>query len=211
MCPAGKLEAIIAPLILLAALAHASDRDCPDLGILLGSVESAIFEQRYQDGWNLLQSAEATFACAAPPTTEQLGRFWLAHATFRYLQGDKNGAVAAFGAAYKLDSGLWIEDYGPRMRQVYNAAAVDIGGDGSLAAAAPVEEPLAVYVDGQPVELPAKLPAGMHLVQIYDEEGPRWYGLIDVLVDTTTTFEYELSPRRKKRAKGAKGQGRRGP
>lgn len=158
--------------------------------MLVDGVENHLFNDRFAEGLQLLTAAERTFDCAAPPTRDQLGRFWLARGTLEYLQNHKNEAIESFAAANTLHPELWVDNYGTRMRRVYDDAAVGVSGEGTVNIAADLEAGLTAYLDGQAVSFPATTRAGLHLIQVFEDGRSIWHQLVVVPEDAEAVFEF---------------------
>lgn len=80
-----------------------------------------------------------------------------------------------------------------RLRGVYEIAAVGVSGSGWIDLTPAPPEPLRVWVDGNPAaSLPAKTSAGLHLVQVVEDQQAVFHDLVVVPEDSTVTVAFEL-------------------
>ena len=132
----------------------------------------------------------------------------MAHGALEYVSGKKDNALNAFSAASTLNPGMWVMAYGDRVRMVYENAAVGTSGNGTIALEPAPPGELTEWVDGEPVEMPADVAAGLHLLQVVDDNETVFHKLVMVPEDSTETVEYvPPEPKKTKKPKPGKVKG----
>ena len=152
-------------ILLLAAMAPLAHAECDDVASLIESAEQAVIEARYDAAGATLRQAEAALACAAVPVPGLLARMWLAEGTRAYMTGDEKVARLAFAAAARVAPDVWVDSYGPQVKQIYGAAAQHDGGTGSVRIH-PNPEGWSTTLDGATVTFPVDASSGLHVVQV---------------------------------------------
>lgn len=152
-------------LLLLAALSPLAHAECDDLATLIENAEQAVVEARTDDAGATLRQAEAALTCSTVPAPALLARMWLAEGTRAYMQGDEKVARLAFAAAARVAPELWVDSYGPQVRQVYQASADFDSGQGSVRIH-PNPQGWSTTLDGTPVSYPVQAASGLHVVQV---------------------------------------------
>lgn len=159
---------------LLASLALAAP--CPGPSAALDTATTAVVEGRIDDARAALADAESTFGCGlATPT--QLGRFWATEGALLLLDGQEDLAAVAFASARRVDPAVSAAAFGPAAESALGGARGP-GGEGHLALRPHVDSAL---LDGALADLPATVPAGLHLVQLDHEGAVVWSGVVNVL------------------------------
>lgn len=162
----------MAPLLvgLLAARAlPARAADCPTRLERLDAVEAAeqaLIEADLAATDLKLRELEASLACGGLAETELLGRLWLVEAAWLTMQGDTDAAGDSWRAAAAVAPGRWLDDYGVNLRRAYEQATARPSDD---VATLTLDPPLFRWIgaiDGQIVDFPVTVPAGLHLVQV---------------------------------------------
>jgi len=149
-------------LVALSPLVHA---ECDDVAALVDSAEQAVIEARTDDAGATLRQAEAALGCSVVPSAALLARMWLAEGTRAYMQGDEKVARLAFAAAARVAPEVWVESYGPQVRQIYKTAAEHDSGTGSVRIH-PNPEGWSTTLDGHAVRFPIDAASGLHVVQV---------------------------------------------
>jgi len=152
-------------LLWLAALSPLAHAECDDVATLVDSAEQAVIEARTDDAGATLRQAEAALGCSPVPSAALLARMWLAEGTRAYMQGDEKVARLAFAAAARVAPEVWVESYGPQVRQIYKTAAEHDGGTGSVRIH-PNPEGWSTTLDGEAVSFPFDAASGLHMVQV---------------------------------------------
>ncbi|MEQ1571756.1 MAG: hypothetical protein ABMA64_39370, partial [Myxococcota bacterium] len=117
-----------------------------------------------------LRQLEAAFACGTIAESEVLGRLWLAQGAISGLSGKPGDAIEPWRSAGRVSAGRWVAEYGQVLRDQYELA---IDAPTPEMSTLVLDPPLFRWmgaVDGQVVEFPAQVPAGLHLVQVGADE-----------------------------------------
>ena len=161
------------------ALWFSSALACPDPVQTLLDAEQAVVEARLDDADAALGAFDESLGCAGWQDSEALARAWLAEAVLRTFEGDEDAAAEAFAAARRASSSTWVPAYGEPLKEVW-LAAEDPPETGTLASS--VELPSEwTWVDGEAVELPIEVAAGLHAIQIIPLAGNPRYGRMVVV------------------------------
>lgn len=161
------------------ALLIGSALACPDPAQSLLNAEAAVVEARLDDADAALGDFDEALGCAGWQDADVLARAWLAEAVLRTFEGDELAAREAFAAARRASSTTWVSAYGDPLKEVW-LSAEDPPERGTLASS--VELPSEwTWVDGEAVELPIEVAAGLHAIQIIPLAGKTRYGRMVVV------------------------------
>lgn len=133
---------------------------------LLDEGEAALVEADFGTAETKLRALEGAFGCGPVVEIDLLARMWLLEGAWLTLQGSASQGADSFRAAARVSSAVWVSDYGPKLREAYEAAvAAPVAGSTTLS----VEPELFRWtgaVDGQPAHFPTSVSPGLHLVQV---------------------------------------------
>ena len=136
---------------------------CPDTVASLDRAREALLEVRTADATADLDQVEQGFGCGTPASPDLVARYFLARGVVEALEG-RSGEVA-FRAAALVQPDLWVDDYGPILREEYQQAAALAQPLGTLQLD-PIPTVRRVWVDGREAQAQVRVEAGPHLVQV---------------------------------------------
>ncbi|MCB9679465.1 MAG: hypothetical protein H6737_30450 [Alphaproteobacteria bacterium] len=161
---------------MLLWLLYAASAACPDLDARLDRVESDVKLVHTRAAEDSLLLAEAALGCGSPASPAQLGRFWVLEGVLATVTRDETRAHDAFSAAARVDPGGYVDQWGPGIREAFDAAAAEAdGGTGEILLVPEIGGNIAL-LDGGPAPDLNTAPAGVHAIQITDLQNEVLYG-----------------------------------
>lgn len=151
--------------MLFALWAATAALACEDVGASASKARDAVLMMEYTDALRSLADAEAGMRCGGVVARHELGLYWLVEGARKGFTGEEDEARLAFAAAARVAPDLWVVDFGPELQKLYHRARAETSGRATLTID-DVPPGWVVAVDGRRVELPAELPAGLHVVQV---------------------------------------------
>lgn len=171
--------------------------ECVEQEVRVATVEKAVLEDRNETARTAVSGLIESFGCGPLARPEILARLWLAQAVLFDRGGEAQAANDALLAAAELSPATWVDGYGlaMRVRQLRLMAneSLDDRPKGSVEV-----DPVGYVtgIDGERYDrFPARIPAGLHLVQVGPTEAEMKHAeLVDVVADTALVVQTGLGP-----------------
>lgn len=148
-------------LTLLFAAAQAT---CPDAATLADEAVQALLEVDYEGATSGIEEAERGLLCGGFAPPETVARVWQIRGALAVFDGDEAEAAAWIVPAAAAAPDALEPALGPRVREAWEEAMTVVRG--STIIVEPDTTGRRVAVDGLEGPLPARVPAGRHLVQV---------------------------------------------
>ncbi|MEZ4235254.1 MAG: hypothetical protein R3F59_03665 [Myxococcota bacterium] len=161
------MQALLLSLVALFAVSVEARAACDDdPAALVAVLEQATMDGRFEAADQASDALVASFGCGGPADRAVIARLWLSRAVLAAARGDDAAADDALAAAARVSPGTWNEMYGPTLRQRWEqSAARPVAAYGRLRLD-PLPGGAVSAVDGERLDLPADLAAGLHLLQV---------------------------------------------
>lgn len=171
--------------------------DCTEQAVQVEALEQAVLEGRDDEARVAVDDLVGSFGCGPLAPRPLLARLWLAQAKLFDRLGEAQATNEALLAAGELSPTTWVDGYGLRMRvrqlRLMSSEIVSARPRGSVE----VEpEGYVTGIDGLRYDrFPARIPAGLHLVQVGPKETEmRHAELVDVIPETELVVVTGLVP-----------------
>ena len=178
---------------LLIAWLAGSALACEDLPQNVAWAQEEVLEVNEDAARQLLGTAEKGIGCGSPQSPEDLARFFLVDGATAAMEADTPAMQDAFAAAARISADTWIEALGPKMRSEYEAAAALPVSTGTIEVAS---EGWETRLNGKLSTFPAKVPAGLHVVEIVDDDRVAFGRIVWVLAGEVQVLEPGLPERK---------------
>ncbi len=168
-------------LILIAAASAACDPAAP-----IERAERAVQNLDLGGARAELDRAVGEFACGEAADPALLGRMWLAEGVLNSTLGDPEGARLSIAAAHRTAPGLDPAPFGEAIVQLWAETATVPGATASIETSPVLTRTEIAAIDGVVGPLPAKVPPGLHLVQVGERPGGMYFAGVSVAQDGVT-------------------------
>ena len=166
--------------------------ECPVVGEHVDAAEQALLLGDVDGAAAQLAEAEDGFSCGALPTQETLARFWLAQGVLdAFRNTDDAAADPYFQAAARVNSAVWNDAYGDKLRAHYDQVPTSLS-EGTLVLQ-PGDAGYPTWLNAEATALPQVTTGGWYLVQLGEAEDVQ-YGKL-VFVDGDTFLSHSVPPR----------------
>ncbi len=171
--------------------------DCVEQSARVAALEEAVLDGRDTEARQAVDQLVSSFGCGplAPPAI--LARLWLAQAMLFDRLGEVQATNEALLAAGEISPSTWVHGYGLAMRvRQLRLMATEILADRPRGSVKIEPEGYVNGIDGLRYDrFPAKVPAGLHLVQVGPRETEmRHAELVDVIPETELVVVTGLAP-----------------
>ena len=153
-------------LITAAAIAQ-----CPPVAESISAGKQALLEGLLDDSAAHIAAAESGLTCRSPPSTDEVGQFYLLRGAHHFFSEEIEQAEINFLAANKIN--IWDEVYGPKLHNVYLQSAEIPVNPISIHLKAPRQYTL--YVDGNKQANTMQSKTSYHLIQVVDRHNNLYF------------------------------------